>query len=103
MIEYTRSWGSKQINELSVDPMMMHSGNGMWSASVLMPVAIVVFGVIIIAAAILTVRYLISTPGTGLVEVGESHRTENPLAQRYSRGEMTNDEYQHKLTLHRHR
>lgn len=50
-IEYPRPW-VKADQRGNPDAMMMHGGNGMWSAWVLMPVAMVVFGAMIIAAVI---------------------------------------------------
>ncbi len=79
--------------------MMMHDGNGIWGGSVLMTVAMMVFGALLITAAVLTVRYLVSSPGTRAAIAGGSSRAERLLAERYSRGEIDNDEYRQKLTL----
>lgn len=83
---------------------MMHGGNGIWGASILMTVAMVVFGAMLITAVVLTVRYLVSSPGAGSAAVGGPSGAERLLAERYSRGEIDDDEYQQKLTLlHQHR
>jgi putative membrane protein len=84
--------------------MMMHGGNGIWGGSIVMTVAMVVFGALLITAAVLTVRYLVSSPGTGSAAAAGSSRAERLLAERYSRGDIDDDEYQQKLTLlHQHR
>ena len=44
--------------------MMMHSGNWVWGGSTLMTVALVVFGALLVTAAVLSARYLISSCGT---------------------------------------
>ena len=79
--------------------MMMHSGHGIWGGSALMAVALVMFGALLITAALLCVRYLISLPGTGSAAVAEASRAERLLAERYSRGEIDDEEYRQKLTL----
>ena len=84
--------------------MMMHGGNGTWSVSILMTVALLMFGALLITAVVLTVRYLISLPGTGSAATAGASRAESLLAERFSRGELVEAEYQQKLTLlHRHR
>jgi putative membrane protein len=84
--------------------MMMHGGNGIWGGSILMTVALVMFGALLITAVVLTVRYLISLPDTGSAVVAGMSRAESLLAERYSRGELDDEEYQQKLTLlHQHR
>jgi putative membrane protein len=84
--------------------MMMHGGNGTWSGSILMTVALLMFGALLITAVVLTVRYLISFPGTGSAATAGASRAESLLAERFSRGELDEAEYQHKLTLlHQHR
>jgi putative membrane protein len=84
--------------------MMMHGGNGTWGGSILMTVALVMFGALLITAVVLTVRYLISLPDTGSAVVAGMSRAESLLAERYSRGELDDEEYQQKLTLlHQHR
>jgi putative membrane protein len=84
--------------------MMMHGGNGIWGGSILMTVALVMFGALLITAVVLTVRYLISLPGTGSAATAGASRAESLLAERYSRGELDEEEYQQKLTvLHQHR
>ena len=84
--------------------MMMHGGNGTWSVSILMTVALLMFGALLITAVVLTVRYLISLPGTGSAATAGASRAESLLAERFSRGELDEAEYQQKLTLlHRHR
>jgi putative membrane protein len=84
--------------------MMMHGGNGTWGGSILMTVALVMFGALLITAVVLTVRYLISLPGTGSAAAAGSSRAERLLAECYSRGEIDDEEYQQKLTLlHQHR
>jgi putative membrane protein len=83
---------------------MMHGGNGMWGGSILMIVALAMFGALLITAVVLTVRYLISSPGTGSAAVAGSSRAETLLAERYSRGELNEVEYLQKLILlHQHR
>ena len=79
--------------------MMMHDGNGIWGGSIPMTVAVVVFGALLITAVILTVRYLVSSPGTGPAAAAGSSGAERLLAERYSRGEIDDDEYRQKLTL----
>ena len=79
--------------------MMMHGGNGIWGGSILMTVALVMFGALLITAVVLTVRYLISLPGTGSAATARASRAESLLAERYSRGELDEVEYQQKLTL----
>jgi putative membrane protein len=66
--------------------MMMHGGNGIWGGSILMTVALVMFGALLITAVVLTVRYLISLPDTGSAVVAGMSRAESLLAERYSRG-----------------
>jgi putative membrane protein len=84
--------------------MMMHGGNAISGGSILMTVALVMFGALLITAVVLTVRYLISSPGTGSAAVAGSSQAESLLAERYSRGELDEEEYQQKLTLlHQHR
>jgi putative membrane protein len=84
--------------------MMMHGGNGIWGGSTLMTMALVMFGALLITAVVLTVRYLISLPGDGSAATAGASRAESLLAERYSRGEIDDDEYQQKLTLlHQHR
>jgi putative membrane protein len=84
--------------------MMMHGGNGTWSGSALMTVALVMFGALLVTAVVLTVRYLISLPGTGSAATAGASQAESLLAERYSRGEIEHAEYQQKLTLlHQHR
>jgi putative membrane protein len=79
--------------------MMMHDGTEMWGASFLMPVATVMFGVLLITAVVLTIRYLASLPGARSAAVDGSSCAERLLAERYSRGEIDDDEYRQKLTL----
>jgi putative membrane protein len=79
--------------------MMMHGGNGILAGSILMTVALVMFGALLMTAVVLTVRYLISSPGTGSAAVAGSSRAERLLAERYSRSDIDDDEYQRKLTL----
>jgi putative membrane protein len=84
--------------------MMMHGGNGTWGGSILMTVALVMFGALLITAVVLNVRYLISLPGNGSDATAGASRAESLLAERYSRGELDEEEYQQKLTLlHQHR
>jgi putative membrane protein len=84
--------------------MMMHGGNGVWGGSPLMTVALVVFGALLITAAVLSARYLISSCGTESAAAAGPSTAERLLAERYSRGEIDEDEYQRKLTLlHQHR
>lgn len=84
--------------------MMMHGGHDIWGGSFLMPVTMMVFGALLITAVVLTIRYLVSSPGTGSAVIDGSSRAETLLAERYSRGEIDHDEYQQKLTLlHQHR
>ena len=84
--------------------MMMHGGNGTWGGSILMTVALVMFGALLITAVVLTVRYLISLPGTGSAATAGASRAESLLAERFSRGEIDDEEYKQKLTLlHQHR
>jgi putative membrane protein len=84
--------------------MMMHGGNWVWGGSTLMTVALVVFGALLIAAAVLSARYLISSGGTESAAAAGPSTAERLLAERYSRGEIDEDEYQQKLTLlHQHR
>jgi putative membrane protein len=84
--------------------MMMHGGNGIWGGSILMTVALVMFGALLITAVVLTVRYLNSSPGTGSAATAGASRAESLLAERYSRGELDEEEYRQKLTLlHQHR
>jgi putative membrane protein len=72
--------------------------------SILTTVAMVLFGALLITAVVLTVRYLVSSPGAESAAAAGSSRAERLLAERYSRGEIDNDEYQQKLTLlHQHR
>ena len=54
------------------------------------------FGALLITSVVLTVRYLVSSPGAA---AAGSKRAEGLLAERYSRGEIDGDEYQQKLTL----
>jgi putative membrane protein len=84
--------------------MMMHGGNGTWGGSILMTVALVMFGALLITAVVLTVRYLISLPGTASAATAGASRAESLLAERFSRGEIDDEEYKQKLTLlHQHR
>jgi putative membrane protein len=84
--------------------MMMHGGNGIWGGSILMTVALVLFGALLITAVVLNVRYLISLPGTGSAATAGASRAESLLAERFSRGELDEEDYQQKLTLlHQHR
>ncbi|WP_292976652.1 SHOCT domain-containing protein [Mycobacterium sp.] len=84
--------------------MMMHGGNWAWGGSTLMAVALVVFGALLITAVVLNVRYLVSSRDTGSAEDAGPSTAERLLAERYSRGDIDEDEYQHKLTrLLKHR
>ncbi|OBF19926.1 hypothetical protein A5725_17575 [Mycobacterium kubicae] len=82
----------------------MHNSNGIWDTLSLMPVATLVFGAVLITAAVLTIRYLTSSSGDVSAAVNGWSCAERLLAERYSRGEIDIDEYQQKLTLlHQHR
>jgi putative membrane protein len=84
--------------------MMMHGGNWVSGGSTLMTVALVVFGALLITAAVLSARYLISSCGTESAAAAGPSTAERLLAERYSRGEIDEDEYRQKLTLlHQHR
>jgi putative membrane protein len=83
--------------------MMMHGGNWVWGGPTLMTVALMVFGALLITAAVLSARYLISCGTESAAAAGPS-TAERLLAERYSRGEIDEDEYRQKLTLlHQHR
>jgi putative membrane protein len=84
--------------------MMGHHGDWAWGGSILLTLAMVVFWALLTAAIVFAARYLISLPGGGSPPAGGPSRAESLLAERYARGEIGDDEYQHKLTLlHQHR
>jgi putative membrane protein len=68
-----------------------------------MTVALVMFGALLITAVILTVRYLASSTRAPAAAATGLSRAERLLAQRYSRGEIDDEQYRQKLALlHRH-
>jgi putative membrane protein len=77
-------------------------GWGGWIHWILTTTAVVVFWVLVIAAIVLLIRYLISVRITGGSLLTGRGIAENLLAERYARGEIDDDEYQHRLTLLRH-
>ena len=83
--------------------MMGHGGDWMWGGSILLTLTMVAFWALLITAVVFAVRYLISLQGSGSPPVAGPSRAESLLAERYARGEIDDDEYQHKLTLlHQH-
>lgn len=76
----------------------MHGGDWSWGGSTLMGVALVVFGTLLITAVVFSVRYLVSSGATESAATAPT-TAERLLAERYSRGEIDEDEYRQKLTL----
>lgn len=85
--------------------MMWYGGNGWgWGGWILMTVLMVVFWALVITAVVLAIRYLTSPRGTGATRAARPGSAEDLLAERYARGEITDDEYQQRLTvLRQHR
>jgi putative membrane protein len=84
--------------------MMWHRGDWLWGGSIVLTLAMVVFGALLISAVVLAVRYLLSSQGSRAAPGAGPSRAESLLAERFARGEIDDDEYQRKLRLlHQHR
>lgn len=78
--------------------MMFWYGNGMsgWGYA-LMTISTVLFWALVIAGAVVLVRYLGRTPQLPAAPPPHRHTPEQVLAERFARGEIDDDEYQRRL------
>jgi putative membrane protein len=79
--------------------MMWYGGDWGWGGWVLMTVAMVLFWALLITAVVLLVRYLVNSRPTAATPSVDVRGAEDLLAERYARGEIDDEEYQHRLTL----
>lgn len=81
--------------------MMMDDGRWGWGGWILTTGTTIVFWALVITAAVLLARYLLSLSQrpAGTTHAGGAGNAEQVLAERYARGEIDDEEYQRRLGL----
>jgi uncharacterized membrane protein len=86
---------------VSMMMMMMDDGHSGWGSWILTTGTTIVFWALVITAVVLLARYLLSLSQrpTGTPRAAGASNAEQVLAERYTRGEIDDDEYQRRLGL----